>query len=288
MKKIIENFYIFSKLSTSIVLFLVLFFMGYLLYSSYSSINNESSKNDEEILSIVSLIKENQSQILALSNEFSTKFKNLEKISEILNNNDFDKEGLNLKIEDINNNINILKNDLIGIQDKIDKVSNNSVAYNDDSSTIEDIKKILFIKFLNNSNLDEELNLLSEIISNENAHYLDKILILKNKLDFDYQNLTNEYKSIRNLYLKENIVDKKNNYLVKIIIPIIDIKPSNKSSFRNKDLSIFKDTKELLNNKKFSESIERLKSLKFQEEYLDDFIYKVSIYADFKNTLELL
>ena len=288
MKKIIENFYIFSKLSTSIVLFLVLFFMGYLLYRSYSSINNESSKNDEEILSIVSLIKENQSQILALSNEFNTKFKNLEKISEILNNNDFDKEGLNLKIEDINNNINILKNDLIGIQDKIDKVSNNSVAYNDDSSTIEDIKKILFIKFLNNSNLDEELNLLSEIISNENAHYLDKILILKNKLDFDYQNLTNEYKSIRNLYLKENIVDKKNNYLVKIIIPIIDIKPSNKSSFRNKDLSIFKDTKELLNNKKFSESIERLKSLKFQEEYLDAFIYKVSIYADFKNTLELL
>ena len=288
MKKIIENFYIFSKLSTSIVLFLVLFFMGYLLYSSYNSINNESSKNDEEILSIVSLIKENQSQILALSNEFNTKFKNLEKISEILNNNDFDKEGLNLKIEDINNNINILKNDLIGIQDKIEKVSNNSVAYNDNSSTIEDIKKILFIKFLNNSNLDEELNLLSEIISNENAHYLDKILILKNKLDFDYQNLTNEYKSIRNLYLKENIVDKKNNYLVKIIIPIIDIKPSNKSSFRNKDLSIFKDTKELLNNKKFSESIERLKSLKFQEEYLDDFIYKVSIYADFKNTLELL
>ena len=288
MKKVIENFYVFSKLSTSIVLVLVLFFMGYLLYSSYSSINNESSKNDEEILSIVSLIKENQSQILALSNEFNTKFKNLEKISEILNNNDFDKEGLNLKIEDINNNINILKNDLIGIQDKIDKVSNNSVAYNDDSSTIEDIKKILFIKFLNNSNLDEELNLLSEIISNENAHYLDKILILKNKLDFDYQNLTNEYKSIRNLYLKENIVDKKNNYLVKIIIPIIDIKPSNKSSFRNKDLSIFKDTKELLNNKKFSESIERLKSLKFQEEYLDDFIYKVSIYADFKNTLELL
>ena len=288
MKKIIENFYIFSKLSTSIVLFLVLFFMGYLLYSSYNSINNESSKNDEEILSIVSLIKENQSQILALSNEFNTKFKNLEKISEILNNNDFDKEGLNLKIEDINNNINILKNDLIGIQDKIEKVSNNSVAYNDDSSTIEDIKKILFIKFLNNSNLDEELNLLSEIISNENAHYLDKILILKNKLDFDYQNLTNEYKSIRNLYLKENIVDKKNNYLVKIIIPIIDIKPSNKSSFSNKDLSIFKDTKELLNNKKFSESIERLKSLKFQEEYLDDFIYKVSIYADFKNTLELL
>ena len=288
MKKIIENFYIFSKLSTSIVLFLVLFFMGYLLYRSYSSINNESSKNDEEILSIVSLIKENQSQILALSNEFNTKFKNLEKISEILNNNDFDKEGLNLKIEDINNNINILKNDLIGIQDKIEKVSNNSVAYNDDSSTIEDIKKILFIKFLNNSNLDEELNLLSEIISNENAHYLDKILILKNKLDFDYQNLTNEYKSIRNLYLKENIVDKKNNYLVKIIIPIIDIKPSNKSSFRNKDLSIFKDTKELLNNKKFSESIERLKSLKFQEEYLDEFIYKVSIYADFKNTLELL
>lgn len=288
MKKIIENFYVFSKLSTSIVLVLVLFFMGYLLYSSYSSINNESSKNDEEILSIVSLIKENQSQILALSNEFNTKFKNLEKISEILNNNDFDKEGLNLKIEDINNNINILKNDLIGIQDKIEKVSNNSVAYNDDSSTIEDIKKILFIKFLNNSNLDEELNLLSEIISNENAHYLDKILILKNKLDFDYQNLTNEYKSIRNLYLKENIVDKKNNYLVKIIIPIIDIKPSNKSSFRNKDLSIFKDTKELLNNKKFSESIERLKSLKFQEEYLDEFIYKVSIYADFKNTLELL
>ena len=288
MKKIIENFYIFSKLSTSIVLFLVLFFMGYLLYRSYSSINNESSKNDEEILSIVSLIKENQSQILALSNEFNTKFKNLEKISEILNNNDFDKEGLNLKIEDINNNINILKNDLIGIQDKIEKVSNNSVAYNDDSATIEDIKKILFIKFLNNSNLDEELNLLSEIISNENAHYLDKILILKNKLDFDYQNLTNEYKSIRNLYLKENIVDKKSNYLVKIIIPIIDIKPSNKSSFRNKDLNIFKDTKELLNNKKFSESIERLKSLKFQEEYLDDFIYKVSIYADFKNTLELL
>ena len=177
MKKVIENFYVFSKLSTSIVLVLVLFFMGYLLYSSYNSINNESSKNDEEILSIVSLIKENQSQILALSNEFNTKFKNLEKISKILNNNDFDKEGLNLKIEDINNNINILKNDLIGIQDKIEKVSNNSVAYNDGSSTIEDIKKILFIKFLNNSNLDEELNLLSEIISNENAHYLDKILI---------------------------------------------------------------------------------------------------------------
>ncbi|MDC0037827.1 hypothetical protein OAJ30_04040, partial [Alphaproteobacteria bacterium] len=67
MNKLSNYFYIFSKLTTSFILFLLIFFLGYALYYSYKDIDKSSENIDGKFLSLSEDINLN-----------STKFKKIE------------------------------------------------------------------------------------------------------------------------------------------------------------------------------------------------------------------
>ena len=55
MNKLSNYFYIFSKLTTSFILFLLIFFFGYALYNSYKDIDKNSKNIDGKFLSLEDL-----------------------------------------------------------------------------------------------------------------------------------------------------------------------------------------------------------------------------------------
>ena len=96
MKKILQNFYLFSKLSLSISLLLILILLGYLFYKSYSNIyiqDSAETKKDNKVLSSINL---NSSRI--------------EKIELLLNENNSTLIGImdELKSSNINNQSNLV------------------------------------------------------------------------------------------------------------------------------------------------------------------------------------
>ena len=71
MKRFFEYFYLLSKLSTTLVLFLSLIFMTFLLYNSYNSVNHNEPITADKFNNLISLIENNQIQINKLSSELN-------------------------------------------------------------------------------------------------------------------------------------------------------------------------------------------------------------------------
>ena len=74
----------------------------------------------------------------------------------------------------------------------------------------------------------KKIPLYKTFLIKKNLHHIDKILILKSNIYFDYDQLFIELKSVNDLYLKKIILDKNQKNLIKILSPIIDVKPAEK------------------------------------------------------------
>ena len=76
MKKILQNFYLFSKLSLSISLLLILILLGYLFYRSYSYItvaDSVGAAKENEVLSSINLNSSRIEKIELLLNANNSK-----------------------------------------------------------------------------------------------------------------------------------------------------------------------------------------------------------------------
>ena len=291
MKRFFEYFYLLSKLSTTLVLFLSLVFMTFLLYNSYNSVNHNEPITADKFNNLISLIENNQIQINKLSSELNNNILTIKEISNNFKNNEPTNYETDNKIENLSSEISKLNNNIIEIEDKINKYNNN-FTYNEESKNnnldLLNIKKIIFVKILNNTSITDELDILEKKINKKNLHHIDKILILKSNIYFDYDQLFIELKSVNDLYLKKNILDKNQNYLIKILSPIFDVKPAEKKLFENKEVGILKKAEEFFINKNFIQCEEQLVKLEFENEDLEKFKNKIKIYSDLQKTLEII
>ena len=141
MSKLTDFFYIFSKFTTSIILFIILIFTGYALFKSYKGVDNISSKFNGKLTNISNDIKINTSKIINYEksiDENKIYLKNLKeslsqkKIKEQIFNLENDNKILLKEIKKINNILNNLK-----IVDNIN--SNNKVKnFNKDADILKD------------------------------------------------------------------------------------------------------------------------------------------------------
>tara|TARA_Y100000590_G_scaffold454706_1_gene601958 strand:+ start:844 stop:1713 length:870 start_codon:yes stop_codon:yes gene_type:complete len=286
MKKFLEYFYILSKLSTSFVLIIALVFTGYLFYNSYNSINLGTEKQDENISRIFKIIENNQNNIKQIANDLETK---LLIIEDLKLNLESEKNNINFKndqIDILSKQISALSNEIINIEKKLNIIHNQSNQNLSKKFQIQDIKNIIFVKLLNNRNIENEIDLLYDLVSENNVHYIDKIKILNKKIYFDFNQINAELQLISEKYLKKNIINKQNNYLINFLSPIITIKPSNSISYNDDDLRLLKSAQDFLVNKKFADCIKNLQNLKVQNKNLENFISKIQIYKNLEITID--
>ena len=289
MKQFLEYFYILSKLSTSFILFISLMFMGYLLFNSYKSVNYSSLANDNKVENVINLVKENQKAINNISNKLSNNLQSIKEIKHSFKSENF--ENNNTQINNLLAQFGDLKTSIINLENKINQLNNEYLYNNSDvkiKSNIEDIKKIIFVKFLNNVSIDIELEALNGLVNPNYVNHIQKIIILKENTYFNYQQVSEEFQEISQVYLKEKILKKNNNYLINFLSPILDIKPSDSGAYSNKDLSLMTKAEEFLDVKNFRNCIQELNKLKFSNNSFDVFKNKINIYADLQENLDII
>ena len=286
MKNILQKFYLFSKLSFSISLLFILILFGYLFYRSYSSLS--ISENNEAI------------QKSNLQNSINLNSSKIEKIEILLSennqklNNIF--EILDKKNENINSDIILkeIQNDFINIKSELKKIQfdleNNktvkeqSPKSNIDKINIINIAELIKLKFENGNDFSDELELFSKILGNEGDHIAEKLYLVNNNNFLGSEFLLSNFKKETNDYISANLIKK--NKLIETILPYIEIQPSKSKELSDSRLIIINNILKQLENKKYLEALNSIKSIDENNNFFNSTIQQLLIAIEFKNTLK--
>ncbi len=264
MKKVFDNFYVFSKFSLSFILLICVFFLIYLLYTNYQN-EDEVSKLQIEIENeLRENINENSEFIKNISKEIletKTALTNIEKlIKENLNkNSEVDLTSINESIELLNKNFNSLRYEFSSIKNKNidDQPINNPELVN---KSINEVLELIKIKYENNINFDRELKYLETTLENNKKPILEKLSILKRYKYKGHLFLEDQFNDEVNLYLK-NIVNENNNLFNKIFLPYINLSPSSENVISDEKILILEETKFYIKNRNITKAYDSISKI---------------------------
>ena len=161
MKKVFDSFYVFSKFSISFILLVCVFFLIYVLYTSYQNEDEVSKLQTERENELRENINENSEFIKNISKEMletKTALTNIEKLIKENSNKEskVDLTSINESIELLNKNFNTLSYEISSIKNKNieDQPNNNPKLVN---QSINEVVELIKIKYENNMDFDREL-----------------------------------------------------------------------------------------------------------------------------------
>ncbi len=292
MKKILDNFYIISKLSLSFILLICLIGVLYILYINYKNeniistsqynfeqeIKKDIEKNSQLIEKIVVEIKQNESILSEIKN-------NIDLLSK--QNKDNNASSLNKSIELLNNNFDLLSKE---IKDIKKNKTNTSLTKNKEQLDLIDRNKneiidLILIKYENNLMFDQELNYLKKIINSDKLTYVEKISILSNKPYKGHEYLKIKFDEEVNLYLKKIISTNPESLFSKIILPYLEISPTSENKISDDLISKIKETKLDLENRNIENALVNLKYIDNYENFFEKTYLEINKYLNFKKEL---
>ena len=291
MKKTLEYFYIFSKLSTSFILLICLIVLGYFFFISFQ--NQENSKNEQE--DILIKLEENSKIISNIVTKISTNDIILSEIKETLetkNEINYSNELILLseKIQELYSELNIISKNIEKIE-SIDLSKTKETKNKDFTTTIleknkKELARLITSKFENNINYTEELSLLQNLNGEKNENIFEKInLIMLN--DFRGNSfIKNIFAKESDMFLKEKHTQYSSNFFKKSLMNFIEIKPSNNNDVENNDIYILKQIERLIEEKKYSESYNRIIKLKDYESFFSVSLEQIKIAIEFMELIK--
>ena len=285
MKNILQKFYFFSKLSLSISLLFILILTGYLFYRSYSSLSILEKNKEVQKSNLQNSINLNSSKIEKIEILLSENNKKLNNIFDVLDENN--------KI----NSDNILKeiqNDFINVKSELKKIQfdleNNKVAKeqspksNIDEINIVSIAELIKLKFENGNDFSNELEYFSKILGDEGAHIAEKLYLVNNNNFLGSDLLLSNFRKETNDYISANLIRK--NKLIETILPYLEIQPSKSKELSDSRLIVIDNIFTQLENKKYSEAVNSIKSIDKNNNFFISTMQQLSIAAEFKNTIK--
>ena len=301
MKKIFENIYLFSKLTTSLVLFAALIILGYFFYISYQNQDKVYLEKISQDNNFEEKINYNTTQIKIISENFVKNQVVLSQIEKLLKSNSLNNdssftinEELKIALEGIQKNINVLSKEIQSIKFEIDQLDDVKIIEDDNTNTlneksINDLISIILIKYENNLNFEDELNSLEKIILPNRDIFIEKIRVIVRKPYKGHYFLEDQFQLEMENYIKNKIEKNNKNFLYKIILPYVKIEPSQYNKIKSSDSLLLINIKKLIKEKQIGESMEKLKLIDEYDNYFFNTIEQSKIYIEFrKNLLELI
>ena len=286
MKNILQNFYLFSKLSLSISLLIILILLGYLFYKSYSLISVqetvEVTKNND-LLNSINLNASKIERIEFLLNE------NNAKLIDIMNSLDSPKVNnqSNLVLKEIQSDFNNIKLELKKIKNNLEKnkiTEVQSSQVNNDNANKENTVQLIIFKFENGQDYYAELELLSTILGSENSHIIEKLYLINNDRFIGSKILKSNFKNETNNFISSNLL--RINKMTKVILPYIKIEPSKKQKLSDYRLIAIDNISRQIENKNYAKSIDLINAIDKDNKFFNLTIDQLSIAVDFNNTIE--
>jgi len=290
MTKITEYFYIFSKLTTSLVLFLIIIVMGYAFFKSYQGIDDNNVNLENKISSLSSDIMINYNNFEKIVKKINDTDKSIDEIKKILLQEDTDTKNANYK-EDIENLIKLNEE----LQKQVDKLTlnlkniNNEV--NNDSRSIKSrqiptLIKLIFIKYENGESVRNEILLLEDLLKPNKEEIFEKISLLELNKFYGFKNLEKIFDDSAREFVKTKFAKNNQNYVIKFLLKFVSIQPSNLTIYENEDLNILMRAKKNLEIGNIQQSLDQIFLIKENDIFFTEWAEQVKIYLEFKSLIE--
>ena len=291
MSKFINSFYIFSKLSTSFVLLLVILLMGYALFESYKSVDDTNSNLDTEIQSLSILINKNISDLNLLNKKLENSNNSFQEIKKLINEKSYENNNSDYKKE--LNELLILNQTL---QEQINELRYSLTIKNDDNSVVSNniesqqvnaLIDLIRIKYKNGEDVSNELLLLdSYAILLKNKDVLEKLSILELKKFHGLNNFNAKFDQSMKQYLKAQFMNREQNSVIYFLSKFISIEPSKSNNYENEEVNIIIRAKEFLDKGDINQSLGQILLLNESEKYFSEWITQANTYLEFNSELE--
>jgi len=272
MTKITEYFYIFSKLTTSLVLFLIIIVMGYAFFKSYQGIDDNNVNLENKISSLSSDIMINYNNFEKIVKKINDTNKSIDEIKKIFLQEDTDTKNANYK-EDIENLIKLNEE----LQKQVDKLTLNlkniDNEVNTDSRSIESrqiptLIKLIFIKYENGESVRNEILLLEDLLQPNKEEIFEKISLLELKKFYGFKNLEKIFADSAREFVKTKFAKNNQNYVIKFLLKFVSIQPSNLTIYENEDLNILMRAKKNLEIGNIQQSLDQIFLIKENDIFL--------------------
>ena len=280
MNKITNYFYIFSKLTTSLVLLLIVFLMGYALLKSYKTIDITNSNLEDRLISLESSIVQNNIKLSKIDNKLVNNDKIIDEIKKL--NKD------SIKNQELTNLLNLTKNlqnqlnELTLEFQNIDKFTNSELS---NINQINSLYKLILIKYKNGENVDSEVLFLADLLLPNKKLIFEKLNLLLSKKFYGFEKLSKEFEISSNNFLKDNFKVKTNNSMITFLSKFIDIKLNNSHTHHNKDLNILIRAEKYMLNEDIKKSLNQILLIDENANFFSKWINQAKIYLEFINEL---
>lgn len=290
MTKITEYFYIFSKLTTSLVLFLIIIVMGYAFFKSYQGIDDNNVNLENKISSLSSDIMINYNNFEKIVKKINDTNKSIDEIKKIFLQEDTDTKNANYK-EDIENLIKLNEE----LQKQVDKLTLNlkniDNEANNDSRSIESrqiptLIKLIFIKYENGESVRNEILLLEDLLQPNKEEIFEKISLLELKKFYGFKNLEKIFDDSARGFVKTKFAKNNQNYVINFLLKFVSIQPSNLTIYENEDLNILMRAKKNLEIGNIQQSLDQIFLIKENDIFFTEWVEQVKIYLEFKSLIE--
>ena len=290
MTKITEYFYIFSKLTTSLVLFLIIIVMGYAFFKSYQGIDDNNVNLENKISSLSSDVMLNYNNFEKIVKKINDTDKSIDEIKKILLQKDTDTKNANYK-EDIENLIKLNEE----LQKQVDKLTLNlkniDNEANNDSRSIESrqiptLIKLIFIKYENGESVRNEILLLEDLLQPNKEEIFEKISLLELKKFYGFKNLKKIFADSAGEFVKTKFAKNNQNYVINFLLKFVSIQPSNLTIYENEDLNILMRAKKNLEIGNIQQSLDQILLIKENDMFFTEWVEQVKIYLEFKSLIE--
>ena len=290
MTKITEYFYIFSKLTTSLVLFLIIIVMGYAFFKSYQGIDDNNVNLENKISSLSSDVMLNYNNFEKIVKKINDTDKSIDEIKKILLQEDTDTKNANYK-EDIENLIKLNEE----LQKQVDKLTLNlkniDNEVNADSRSIESrqiptLIKLIFIKYENGESVRNEILLLEDLLQPNKEEIFEKISLLELKKFYGFKNLEKIFDDLARKFVKTKFAKNNQNYVINFLLKFVSIQPSNLTIYENEDLNILMRAKKNLEIGNIQQSLDQILLIKENDMFFTEWVEQVKIYLEFKSLIE--
>ena len=293
--KFLKYFYFFSKLTTTLVLFILIVFLGYIFIKAYQTNNDKGYELiiSDKINELSAVVKSNSDNLNFIDEKITNYETALNQISQTLNEkiveteldklpdkfNELLKE--NKKLHKELKSLNYVIKDSKKMLDNIDSSKKQK-------NTPSNLIRLIELKYENGFDTGEELLLLQkQIIDDSKNAYLEKLFVLSDKKFIGIVNLQNEFEKLMKDYLNVHYL-KNNNLFFKYLSRFYSIEPNTKSNFKNNILENFSIAKNKLYQKDIKSSLKYLLLIEDSNIYFQKWIKEAENYVNFKNNLRSL
>lgn len=272
MQKIFEKVYFITKLSSSILLLIILAVLVYIFSRAY--LDQYNLANDNYVDQISHINKEIESKFEKNNNSISIILEKIEKIEDEVK-----------LLEEIKNNNNInLKEDLEKLSEDLDFIkkgseqdfikSKDKILFEEKVFIINEYVENILLNIEDGKEFSDIIIKIQGIITNDSLnHNLKKLSLFSNGSLLSYSELKNNFNQNSDILLRKYLIDNsKNSLLTKFVLKFFNLRIDSKYNSNDPLIKKLSIAKNYLYEKDIENSVKEISTLSYKNNYFKKWI----------------